>query len=191
MTWWTNKTKFFKFTIAILLGTTMLLSFAIYFIASKGATKMEFPAKANILKTTVDLVTKKRIIDTQSVSILGSIPKGIDQHSYNTQLLASLMIFSVISIPLVLVQLTLGSHKNDVVSLTVNLISAIIFLVLFGLMVAALTELSALNIEMKSSAKIYAGLKDTALEVKNKSVQETNAIATKANSGNIVTFTWA
>ncbi len=165
---WTKNSKHFKFPLAAILGVIMLLSFAIYYIADKGAAvnhayedKVKLLTAVNgALPTSSDVTLTTEL---QGLKISQKIPTAIAAGGYNTQLLTSLLVFSILSIPMLIVQLSMGSNKNFIVSIVINSLTAVILLILFGLMVAAIKDLNVLNNKIYDADTLYAAQKKAVL----------------------------
>ncbi len=190
MTWRKSKFTYFKFSVAALLGLTMLISFSVYFMASRGAADdLKFDANPIIIQTKTNISTHLQTTTQMHVPLSG-VPATISKQSYNFNLLNSLLAFSIISIPLLFAQLIFGVNNNEILSRKINLLVVFMFLLLMSLLIVSLHELIALSNKMEYSQVKYQKLLDSALYLKQKSVEANNKLITDAKVGEIIKFAW-
>ncbi len=157
---WNSNSKYFKFALAALLGLFMLLSFGIFYVANKGigqdVTFNSKPVVTTLTQTFKDGNIVK-VSSTKAVLTGFALPatlKTIPEIAFDQKaLMQSMLAFSIISIPLLITQLSIGSHKNYRVSLVINIITAVVLIILFALMISMLTNFHNLQALYKARSE--------------------------------------
>ncbi|MCP4336348.1 MAG: hypothetical protein GY679_00685 [Mycoplasma sp.] len=151
--WFKKYSKPLTFTLASFLGLTTILSFAIFYMATKGFET--FPKTAKVMKSVIHKTPNGPT--APQLSELWTIELPSISVDLKPKILQGLLILSIISLPLIIVQLSLGANKNIAISLAVNIITGIFACITFGLMITLFTSLTSVNssyIYIKKSTKL-------------------------------------